>query len=308
MRDERTALLEVIESFLVQRHDLSSATIDNYRRRLTDFTRWCETTVGRVALVGDLEGGTVDAFLSHLRVTVSGQTARSAWVALRSLAKYLADRRIHHDDGQSVLRLVRMPRVKDEWRRGLTDDEMFRVLEVSSQGELGPRDGAIVLTLLGCGLRRGELVSLCLGDVSVPERRIHIRASSSKSVHPRDVTVPIETLKVLELDLGDYRVGEKDPEAALFTDRRGEALTGNGVRRQRLLDHALDLRAARRFETNEALNQLSIAIIYEGLRDILIITQQLIDQIIIRIGQRILNSELFHKARNLGAIVVATNI
>jgi len=231
MRDERTALLEVIESFLVQRHDLSSATIDNYRRRLTDFTRWCETTVGRVALVGDLEGGTVDAFLSHLRVTVSGQTARSAWVALRSLAKYLADRRIHHDDGQSVLRLVRMPRVKDEWRRGLTDDEMFRVLEVSSQGELGPRDGAIVLTLLGCGLRRGELVSLCLGDVSVPERRIHIRASSSKSVHPRDVTVPIETLKVLELYLGDYRVGEKDPEAALFTDRRGEALTGNGVRK-----------------------------------------------------------------------------
>ncbi len=231
MRDERAALLDVVESFLLQRHDLSPVTADNYRRRLTDFARWCEGSLGRAAIVSDLEGGTVDAFLGYLRLHVSAQTARSAWVALRSLAQYLADRHIHDDNGQSALRLVRMPKVKDEWRRALTDDEMFRLMQVSSEGEFGRRDNAIVLTLLGCGLRRGELVGLRMGDVSLKERRIHVRASSSKSVHPRDVTVPIETLKALDLYLEDYPEDERDPNGPLFTDRRGEPLTGNAVRK-----------------------------------------------------------------------------
>ncbi|HET7699393.1 MAG TPA: tyrosine-type recombinase/integrase [Candidatus Limnocylindria bacterium] len=231
MRDERTALLDVVESFLLQRHDLSPVTAENYRRRLVDFARWCEFTLARSATVGDLEGGTVDAFLGHLRLHVSAQTARSAWVALRSLAQYLANRRIHDDGGQSALRLVRMPKVKEEWRRALSDDEMFRLMQVASEGEFGHRDSAIVMTLLGCGLRRGELVGLRMGDVNLRERRIHVRASSSKSVHPRDVTVPIETLKALDLYLEDYPEDARDQDAPLFTDRRGEALTGNAVRK-----------------------------------------------------------------------------
>jgi site-specific recombinase XerD len=231
MRDERTAFLDVVESFLIQRHDLSSATIENYRPRLQTFARWFEETSGREATVGDLEGGTVDAFLGYLRVRVSGQTARSAWVALRSMAQFLADRHIHDDRGLSVLRLVRVPKVKDEWRRALSDDEMFRLIEVSGQGEYGPRDHAIVLTLLGCGLRRGELVRLTRGDLVMSERRIHIRASTSKSVHPRDVTVPIETIKALDAYITDYRDADGGPDAPLFTDRRGEPLTGNGVRK-----------------------------------------------------------------------------
>lgn len=63
------------------------------------------------------------------------------------------------------------------------------------------------------------------------ERRVHIRASTSKSIHPRDVSVPIETLKALDAYINDYRDGDDGPEAALFTDRRGEPLTGNGVRK-----------------------------------------------------------------------------
>src|ERR1051326_758312 len=87
------------------------------------------------------------------------------------------------------------------------------------------------------------------------------------------------------------------------------SLPGNSVRCQRLLDHALDLRgAARRFEPNEALDQLSVAIIYERLRYVLIIAQQLIDQIIIGIGEWLLNSESFRKAGNLSAIVFAAHI
>ena len=117
MRDEHTSLLEVIDSFLVHRHDLSPATQANYRLAIRAFADWTTATIGRPAEVGDLEPGTVEAFLADRRTTGSAQCARSAWVALRSLARFLAERRIHHELGESTLRMVRMPRVKDEVRR-----------------------------------------------------------------------------------------------------------------------------------------------------------------------------------------------
>lgn len=230
MRDARTALLDVVESYLVHRHDLSVVTASNYRRAICAFAHWCTERLGH-ATVSDLEGGTVEAYLSHLRLTVSAQTARSAWVALRSLSKYLAERRIHSEHGESVLRLVRMPKVKDEVRRALSDDEMWRLIERSGDGESGPRDSAVVWTLLGCGLRRAELVGIRLGDVDLSERKLHIRAATSKSVHARDANIPPEVAKVLNGYIADHRPGSPETAAAVFMDRRGQPLTGNGVRK-----------------------------------------------------------------------------
>jgi len=152
-------------------------------------------------------------------------------VALRSLTRFLAERRIHHELGESTLRMVRMPKVKDEVRRALTDPEMWLLIERASEGEQGSRDAALVWTLLGCGLRREELVGLRLQDLAAAERRLHVRALTSKSVHSRDVTVPIETLKALDTYVHDHRVGSSEPDDPLFTDRHGHALTGNAVRK-----------------------------------------------------------------------------
>jgi len=231
MRDEHTSLLEVIDSFLVHRHDLSPATQANYRLAIRSFADWTTATVGRPPEVGDLEPGTVEAFLADRRTTGSAQCARSAWVALRSLARFLAERRIHHELGESTLRMVRMPRVKDEVRRALSDPEMSLLIERAAEGEQGGRDAALVWTLLGCGLRREELVGLRLQDLAAAERRLHVRALTSKSVHARDVTVPIETLKALDAYVHDHRVGSAEPDDPLFTDSHGHALTGNAVRK-----------------------------------------------------------------------------
>ena len=231
MRDEHAPLPETIESFLVHRHDLSHATAMNYRLAITTFAKWAQEQLERPAELGDLEPGTVEAFLTHRRTTASAQCARSAWVALRSLARFLAERRIQHENGESTLRLVRMPKVKDEARRALTDNEMWLLIERAAEGELADRDAAIVWTMLGCGLRREELVSLRLEDVDAGERRLHIRAATSKSVRPRDVTIPIETLKALDSYVLDHRVGADERAAPLFTDRYGKPLTGNAVRK-----------------------------------------------------------------------------
>ncbi|MGH2376956.1 MAG: tyrosine-type recombinase/integrase [Candidatus Limnocylindria bacterium] len=231
MRGPETPLdEEVIGSFLIHRDDLSSVTAGNYCRSIQMFIQWCERELERPTLVGDLEPGTVGRFLQTRR-TVSPESARTAWVALRSLAKGLAEMGIHHDGGESVLRRVRQPKVKEERRRPLNDPEMFRLIERAAQGETAERDRAIVLTLLGTGLRRGELIGLRLGDIDIIERQLRVRASTSKSVRPRDVAIPIETAKELDRYLRDFRSGDSDEDAPLFTGRRGGPLTAQAVKR-----------------------------------------------------------------------------
>ena len=230
MRGPETPLEGMVESFIVHRSDLADATVRNYRVALGAFIRWCERELGRQPTVGDVEPGTVEAYLRTRKVTVSAETARVGWVALRSLAAFFAELRIH-GDGQSVLQHVRMPRVKERPRRNLTDAEMWKVVECSSEGEQGGRDRAIVMTLLGTGLRRQELVSLRLSDLDPQERLLRVRASTSKSVHARDIALPVEVVKELDHYIFDVRRGEQHDEAPIFTNRRGAPLTGTAIRR-----------------------------------------------------------------------------
>lgn len=231
MRGPEAPLGEVIESFLLHRNDLSEVTMVNYRRAIHRFHEWSGRELGRPPLVGDLEPGTVEAFLSDRKRTVSAESARVAWVALRSLDKFLAERRIHDDNGEPMLRHVRQPKVKEDWRRNLTDQEMYRVIHSAAEGETGERDEAIVMALLGTGLRRAELIGLRLADVDLQERVLRVRASTSKSVRPRDISIPVETLKVLDRYLRDFRRGDDDDDAPLFTSRRGRVMSGQSIKR-----------------------------------------------------------------------------
>jgi site-specific recombinase XerD len=164
-------------------------------------------------------------------VSVSAETARVGWVALRSIAEYLAQLRIHTNNGESVLRHVRMPRVKENHRRNLNDAEMWKVIECSAEGEQGGRDHAIVLTLLGTGLRREELTSLRLSDLDAQQRLLRVRATTSKSVHARDIAMPVEVVKELDHYIFDVRLGAQEDDASIFTNRYGKALTGTAIRR-----------------------------------------------------------------------------
>src|SRR5260370_15819231 len=60
--------------------------------------------------------------------------------------------------------------------------------------------------------------------------------------------------------------------------------------------------------THKALNQLSVAIENERLRNVLIVTQVLLDHVVVGKRQRILNSKIFGKARNLAAIVFTADV
>jgi len=71
LRDKKTPLKEVTESFLVHRHDLSPATQDNYRLQFRLYDGWVAAQLGRPTRVEDVEPGTVNAYLEHRRSTIS---------------------------------------------------------------------------------------------------------------------------------------------------------------------------------------------------------------------------------------------
>lgn len=230
MRGEDTPLEEVTRSFLLHRHDLAASTAWAYSYNLGSFERWCTATYERQAVVGDVEPGVVNAFLAQRRTQGSAEQARTAWVALRSLGAFLAEQRIHHANGESVLRSVRQPKVKDPGRRALTDTEMWRLIDrAGSASRHARRDRAMVVTLLGAGLRAGELIGLRLNDLDFEQRLIKVAGATSKSGQTRDVTMVREVAAALDAYLADERPKADADDEPVFVTERGHALTRSGV-------------------------------------------------------------------------------
>lgn len=231
LRSKDTPLKEVFESFITHRHDLSPRTVEWYRWAFAGFLAWVKETTERDAQIADIEPGTVNSYIAYRRQAPNGSPhqGRSAWVMLRSFSHWLADQGIHHEHGDSVLRKVRQPRYKDEGRRALTDQEMWKVIDCASKGEQAARDRAIVIMLLGTGLRLSELIGVRLRDVNFQERSINIRATTSKSRHGREITMVPEVAKELDRYIHDYRNGRKDEDEPLFTTRSGWPMSKTAV-------------------------------------------------------------------------------
>ena len=211
MREGASALASVLESFLLDRSDLSDRTRVLYGDLLREFAEWIETTQGREATVADVNPDLVNGYVRK---------------------REQSSRRIWHDNGQSVLRHVRIPQ-SDVVRRNLHDDEVRKVAAEAEAGPFGIRDRALVVLVLGTGLRLKEIANLHLADLDFVEGVLLVRAESTKGRpgrrREREVTLPREVIRELDSYLRDFRRGAIDPEALLFTDRAGAPLSRRGI-------------------------------------------------------------------------------
>ncbi len=231
VRDGDSPLASVVESFLLDRSDLSDRTRVLYSDLLRQFSERIEETQKRPAAVADVNPDIVNDYVRH-RERSSRHQARNACVALKSLAKFLAIRGIWHDQGLSVLRHVRIPQT-DVVRRHLQDDEVRKVVAEAERGRYGVRDRALVMLILGTGLRLNEIANLHLSDLDFAESILLVSAESTKGRpgrrREREVTLPREVLRELDHYLRDFRKGGVNPEALLFTDRSGAPLSRQGI-------------------------------------------------------------------------------
>lgn len=159
---------------------------------------------------------TVNTYLSALK-----GVAREAW-----MLKMMDVESYQHILAVRNLRGSRLPR-----GRALTTSEiryLFSVCE-ADKSCIGPRDAALLGTILGCGLRRSEAVGLNLSDIVTHERALRVLGKGNKE---RLAYMPAGTWQRLQTWIDEVR-GEK--EGPLFTRiRRFDALTND-----RLTDQAV---------------------------------------------------------------------
>lgn len=113
---------------------------------------------------------------------VSVRTLSNYWVVLRAFVNWCIARGILDE-----LRLPPRPRALENDFRVFSEDERRRIVEAAQAGAVvgysaadrklfGKRDGAIVLVLLGCGLRASEACALRWEDVDLVEGRVRVRS------------------------------------------------------------------------------------------------------------------------------------
>lgn len=123
---------------------------------------------------------------------------------------------------------LELPELTEEHRRPLTNIERAVVYEVAKTHKCGP----YVLTMLFCGLRRGECIALTVADVDLENKRIRVNKSLSlrknvgnekgtkSKAGVREVPIP----DILFPVLSEYCSG-KNPFNILFTKEDGKHAT-----------------------------------------------------------------------------------
>lgn len=138
------------------------------------FIAWVSELQSREAAPSDLSTPMLRAYQEHRRgLGIIANTRRLELSALVNLAKWLVD-----TDELSAVPYVRMPREEPQHRTVPTDTEVFALLD-STERFLNAKRCALahfVLRLfVHTGIRRAELLSLTLSDISLEKRQLNVR-------------------------------------------------------------------------------------------------------------------------------------
>jgi len=159
----------------------------DYGRALGDFLQWYAAT-GQ----GGLTKATINAHVAHLKASgVPASSINQRLAAIRKLAKEAADNGLI-DEGQASA-IGRVDNIKVQGKKlgnWLSHTQASAMLNAPDTSTLkGLRDRAILAVMLGCGLRREEVVNLQVEHLQQREGRWVILDLTGK--HNRTRTVPI---------------------------------------------------------------------------------------------------------------------
>ncbi len=170
----------------VKAKGLSERTLKWWRECLHAFARFLFETKSDLAFLGgDLQRQVeaLEDWVIWLRETrrVSHVTVRSYWIAMTSICGRLE--RAH--GVVNPFGLLETPKAGPTQARVLTRTQAERLVAVVAQFQWGSqflrdRNLAIVCLMLLGGLRRGEVIRLQTGDISVNEKTIRIRKGKGK--------------------------------------------------------------------------------------------------------------------------------
>lgn len=135
----------------------------------------------------------VEEFLTDQIATRAANTARNRFRALSRFFNWLVD---EEELSASPTARMKAPRVQDAPPEVLTKDELRRLLDAAKGRDLtARRDTAILWLLIDCGLRRGELAGLTLGDIDLDAGLVRVMGKGGR---PRTVPMDAKTIRALD--------------------------------------------------------------------------------------------------------------
>lgn len=200
----------------------SPATVENYRWTLAQaIPYFCSRGADRPAAVTPVH---VKQWLEVSRDKgLSSSTVETRYRHLRTFFRSLtADGLLEKDPTDRVTR----PKIETKPPRAFRLEDFQAVLEkVSTTGQLGKRDLALLCLLFDSGARLSEVLGLHVGDLDITQNLATVRGKGGRS---RLITWGDRTRRLL-LDWLRCREGVK-PEESVFCDIYGAPLTRNAVR------------------------------------------------------------------------------
>ena len=203
-------------------------TIASYRSDWTGYCEWQALNRPRSSALSSLGGATVTAYKASLESSgLTASTVNRKLVFLKRFADWAHRAGLIDERVSGEIRAV--PAASQAPRRpsGLSDIELRRLMR-EVERRAGPRDEAIVHTLVQTGLRVGELVALRREQIGLGERSGFIRVDGKPEGMGRARRVAVKS--TAREKLRAYLVERGDGDGPLFLGERGP-LTANAVQR-----------------------------------------------------------------------------
>ena len=220
------------DAFLHHMRDFKGAsahTVKAYAEDLSQFIEFAATQ--GVKDVHAADPALLRAFLAHLQSLGLARASRARKTAtLRSFFSYLAKQSLLPRSPAVGLSSVKTDRRLPKYLRS---DEVESLLAAPDAGTpLGLRDRALLETLYASGMRAGELVTLCVGDVNYDEGVIRVIGKGDKervTLLGRQAVVALQ--RYIRKGRPDLVLRADGDSGALFVNRYGGRLSDRGVRK-----------------------------------------------------------------------------
>ena len=221
----------------LQEHDKSDATVRAYTIGVRTFAEWLQTYAGEVLDPVRVTPLDVRAFKKYLVEQTSLKTAsiNNYMAGLRAFCRWAQESGLAEHDPSANIKMVAVAKgTTAKWldrneqlalRRAADHvvqnaDARFLKNKALQEPIWARRDRAVVLLLLGTGLRLAEATALRVEDVTVKARSGKVDVRFGKGGKARSVEMPVETRKALAEWL-EVRPETQDP--ALFLSQKGLA-------------------------------------------------------------------------------------
>lgn len=218
---------EIYKMFLLEQEyrNNSSVTIDWYKVQLEDFFRWLSSDeLSDLSLLHFKEYGVYLRSLSKRDGgKLSGNSINGTLRAVKAFYNFAIDSEFLED----FSRQLKLPRVHKKEQLILDDDEIRQLLSCFGDSIIDFRNKCFVILMLDCGLRRGEIPRLNVGDVNLKNKTLLVRGKGSKQ---RIVPIGNRCAALLSEFFPDTVQRLYSSDSPFFSDRSGKRCTDNLVK------------------------------------------------------------------------------